>query len=715
VKHKFAMFLLCVLLAGSGLIADGAFAQTKAYRQTNLASSVPNVANNDVPSLTDPWAIAVLQGQPFLIADGGSGSISALNSSGAHAGAVAVPAAPGNKGRSMPTGIVSDGSGVFGPPSAPFQYVVVTQSGTISGFASGNGNLPVQATLARDDSAAGAVYTAVALLHPDCCAPFVAVADFNDGSIHTFTNSFELLDGAGSFRDPNLPAGYAPYGMQTIGKQLFVTYALQDAAKRGPVFGAGNGVVDVFDTQGNFVRRFAAGGSLNAPWGIALAGTDFGPFSGAILIGNFGDGTISAFDAATGNFLGQVKDGDGNVIANPGIRGLAFRADAVMDSNTLFFTAGIENGEGGLFGTITTGLVSTTRVSIPAAAVTTGAMLTATVDAGPGNSGMPSGMIAIASGGVPQGTAPVVHGVATFTMPTAGMGMHVIDVHFSGDAAFLPSSSSTQMQVTGLGTTVALTAPAKAAHGSPVTMTATINSMGGIPAGNIEFHDGNAGLGSAPMNAMGIARFTVNTLAAGVHSLTASFGGAGNFAASMSATVITDVSGGPDFAVATNPTSVMVTPGQSAPVMVTVTPSGGFNSSVILSCSSVPGVTCTFGSATLVTNNGAASTTMNINTTTGVPRYGFLPPGNMGLGVLLSALSLLGLMIWRSGRFVRVRVPALGTAAVLAMFACSLTLGGCGYGSSYTPPPQNSGPAVLTVTAQSGTLSHTATVNVTVQ
>jgi hypothetical protein len=294
------------------------------------------------------------------------------------------------------------------------------------------------------------------------------------------------------------------------------------------------------------------------------------------------------------------------------------------------------------------------------------------------------------------------------------MGMHVIDVQFSGDATFLPSSSRTEMQVTGLGTTVALTAPPKAAHGSPVTMTATINSMGGTPTGNIEFHDGNAGLGSAPMNAMGVASLTVSTLATGTHSMTASFAGAGNFAGSTSATVITDVSAAPDFAVAANPTSVMVSPGQSAPVMVTVTPAGGFTGNVSLSCSSVPGVTCTFGSATLGTANGVASTTVNINTTTGVPRYGFLLPGSIGLGGLLAALSLLGLMIWRGGRFARARVPVLGTAAVLAMFALSLTLGGCGYGSSYTPP-QNSGPAVLTVTAQSGTLTHTATVNVTVQ
>ena len=244
----------------------------------------------------------------------------------------------------MPSGIASDASGVFGTANSPIQYIVVTQTGAISGFSTTNGRVPAQATILRDDSASGAVYTALALLYPDCCSPFAAVADFNDGTIHTFTNSFDSLDRPNAFQDPNLPAGYAPYGMQVIGNQLFITYALQDSAKRSPVSGAGNGVVDVFDTQGKFVRRFATGGNLNAPWGVALASANFGPFSGAILIGNSGDGTISAFDAASGDYLGQIRNGDGSVIANPGMRGLAFRADGLADANTLFFTADIANG-----------------------------------------------------------------------------------------------------------------------------------------------------------------------------------------------------------------------------------------------------------------------------------------------------------------------------------------------------------------------------------
>jgi uncharacterized protein (TIGR03118 family) len=625
VKRKFS-WLCCLLLAGSGLIAESATAQTKAYRQTNLASSVPGAAANEAQSLNQPWGIAFLPGQPFFIAASGSGSVSAVNSSGLPAGDVAIPPSSGNMGGAIPLGIASDGSGVFGTPSSPAQYVVVTQTGTIAGFSAPNGSVPAQATILRNDSASGAVYTALALLHPGCCAPFVAVADFNDGTIHTFTNTFDLLDRPGAFQDPKMPAGYAPYGMQVIGNQLFITYALQDAAKRSPVIGAGNGVVDVFDTQGNFVRRFATGGNLNAPWGVALASANFGPFSGAILIGNSGDGTISAFDAASGDFLGQISDGDGGVIANPGIRSLTFRADGVTDANTLFFTADTQNGQGGLFGAISSGLVSTTRVSVSTAAANKSATLTATVNAGPGNSGMPSGTVTISSGGVPQGTAPLVDGVATITIAPAAKGMHVIDAQFSGDATFLPSSSKTEMQ--------------------------------------------------------------------------------GAAAAAVTA----------DFSLAVSPSSVSVTSGQSSsPLMATVTPSGGFTGNVSLSCSSaVPGISCTFGSATLAITSGMASTTMTVNTAMNVPRYGLLPPGSIPLGGILAVFALLSLTIWSAGRLQRARVPVLTTAAVLAIFALSLTLVGCGYGSSYMPPQQNPGPAVLTVTAQSGALTHTQTVNVTV-
>jgi len=627
-------------------------------------------------------------------------------------GEVLIPVPAGNTGHSTPMWIASDGTGVFGPASAPFQFVVVTQEGTIAVFSTTNGNLPAQAALVRDDSASGAVYTALALLQPNCCAPYAAVANFHDGLIHTFTSNFDLLAGPGSFQDPNLPAGYAPYGMQVIGSQLFITYAVQNAGKNAPVAGAGNGIVDVFDAAGNFVRRFATGGSLNAPSGAALASASFGPFSGAILVANSGDGTISAFDATSGNLLGQLSDGDGNIIVDSGIRGLAFRVDGAVDPNTLFFAATTDKGDG-LFGAITGGLVSSTRVFAPGVNAGAAATVTATVNAGPRNPGAPTGTVLFVDSGATLGAAPLIGNVASFTLPNAGMGMHAIDAHFAGDAAFLPSSSSMQLQITGLGTSLALSVPATAVHGSPVTMTATISSPSGAPTGMITFHEGSLSIGSATMNAMGVATITVSNLSVGSHSLTASFAGSGNFSSSSSPTAITDVSGAADFAVAATPAGVTVSPGQSAPVMVTVTPANGFNSNVTLSCSSVPGVTCTFVSATLTTTAGAASTTMNVNTTTAVPRYGFLPPGGIGLGGLLAALALFGYMISRSVTLGRARVPFLATATLLAAVSFSLALGGCGYGNSYTPPA-NPGPAVMTITAQSGTLTHTTTVNVTV-
>jgi hypothetical protein len=157
VKHKFALFFCSALLAGSGLIAENATAQTKAYRQTNLASSVAGAAANDAQNLNNPWAIAFLPGKPFFVADSGSGSISSLNSSGIQASGVAVAIPPGDTSRSKPSGIASDGSGVFRLADAPFQYVVVTQDGTISGFSTLSGEAPNLATVARDDFGAGAV------------------------------------------------------------------------------------------------------------------------------------------------------------------------------------------------------------------------------------------------------------------------------------------------------------------------------------------------------------------------------------------------------------------------------------------------------------------------------------------------------------------------------------------------------------------------------
>jgi uncharacterized protein (TIGR03118 family) len=234
----------------------------------------------------------------------------------------------------------------------PAQFLFAAEDGTISTWASTNGNNPTSALLARDDSNSGAVYTGVAILTPQCCREYLALAEFHAGFIATYDVNFNLLATLGSFKDSSLPAGYAPFNIQQIGTQVFVTYAVQDASGTNPVVAPGNGIVNTFDQEGIFIRRFASNGPLNAPWGIVQASANFGAFSNDILIGNFGDGVINAFDPATGNFVDQLKDPAGKVITNPGLWDLVFRADGVGAPNSLYFTAGSGSEDHGLFGRI---------------------------------------------------------------------------------------------------------------------------------------------------------------------------------------------------------------------------------------------------------------------------------------------------------------------------------------------------------------------------
>jgi hypothetical protein len=203
-----------------------------------------------------------------------------------------------------------------------------------------------------DHGSQGAEYTGLAVLTPDCCAPFLAVADFHRGFIETLTAFFDLLDIPGAFTDPDLPEGYAPWNMQVAAGRIFVAYALQDAAKHDPVVGAGNGIVDIYNLDGSFVKRFVSKGSLNVPSGIVQASANFGAFSNDILIGNFGDGLINAFDPDSGQFLGPLKDGNGNPIVNPDLHSMVFGDGNAGDANTLFLTSALAEGTNGVFAAV---------------------------------------------------------------------------------------------------------------------------------------------------------------------------------------------------------------------------------------------------------------------------------------------------------------------------------------------------------------------------
>ena len=324
------------------------------FQQRNLVSDTAGTAAHTDPFLLNSWGVAFEPGQSFWIADNNRGSAKVFDPSGNPGvpSVVGIPAVS-NALPSTPTGIV------FNPVpqdflirGTPAQFLVATEDGTISTWAAINGNFPANALLARDDSASGAVYKGLAILTPQCCREYLALADFHGGFIATYDINFNLLGTLGSFKDPNLPAGYAPFNIQQIGTQVFVTYAVQDASGVNPVIAPGNGIVTVFDQEGNFIRRLASNGTLNAPWGIVQASANFGSFSNDILIGNFGDGTINAFDPANGNFVGQLKDASGSVITNLGLWALVFRSDGVGNPDNLYFTAGSSGEDHGLFGTI---------------------------------------------------------------------------------------------------------------------------------------------------------------------------------------------------------------------------------------------------------------------------------------------------------------------------------------------------------------------------
>jgi len=209
------------------------------------------------------------------------------------------------------------------------------------------------ASLVIDNSGAGAVYKGLAY-GTNARGNFLFATNFHSGAIEAYNTSFQLTALDGTFTDPNLPAGYAPFGIANIDGDLFVTYAKQDAAKHDPVRGDGLGFVDVFSTSGRFVRRFASRGVLNAPWGVVRAPIGFGAFGGDVLIGNFGNtgrfaGWITAF-GNRGEFRGELRRPDGRPVAIDGLWALSFGTFSGSDADTLYFTAGPNDEADGLFG-----------------------------------------------------------------------------------------------------------------------------------------------------------------------------------------------------------------------------------------------------------------------------------------------------------------------------------------------------------------------------
>jgi uncharacterized protein (TIGR03118 family) len=253
----------------------------------------------------------------------------------------------------------------------PALFIFATEDGTIEAWNQTLpdpdptlGFLPEDAVIVRDNSAAGAVYKGLALatrtVGTDPKVPFLYATNFRTGGIDVFDGTFSPTSVPGTFKDPNVQHGYAPFGIQNINNHIWVTYAQQDAAQHDPVNKPAHGFVSVFDTNGNLLNHFAQHGHLSSPWGVGLAPANFGQFANDILIGNFGDGQINAYNPANGHWLGTLSDASGNPIINQGLWSVTFSgapgATAMgADPDTLYITAGLTgptHEQSGLFAKI---------------------------------------------------------------------------------------------------------------------------------------------------------------------------------------------------------------------------------------------------------------------------------------------------------------------------------------------------------------------------
>ncbi|TMK84301.1 MAG: TIGR03118 family protein [Actinobacteria bacterium] len=363
-RRLVSLFLLAPLLA---LISTGSALATRSnstgqrqavlddgYRVKNLVSDVPGQAAHVDPNLVNAWGLVAGPTTPWWVADNGT-NVSTLYTGAGDVLSLVVQV------DGAPTGIVFNGHDDFiisdGTNSGPAVFMFATESGTIRGW---NPSVPppppsTQSFIAVDRSDIGAIYKglAIATTHR---GDFLYATDFHNARVDMFDSNFKLVTPHGAFRDPRIPDRYAPFGIQNIRGILFVTYAKQDADKEDDVPGPGHGFVDMFSTSGRFLGRVATRHELNSPWGLALAPESFGSFGGDLLIGNFGDGRINAYEPERGeNFdhEGTLRRPSGRVIVIDGLWALQFgNGGPAGPKGTLFFTAGPDDEMHGLFGRI---------------------------------------------------------------------------------------------------------------------------------------------------------------------------------------------------------------------------------------------------------------------------------------------------------------------------------------------------------------------------
>jgi len=341
----------------------------RSFVQTNLVSDIPGLAKVTDPNLKNPWGTSTAPGLPIWVSDNNAGVTTLFDGTGEPiplqakppVNAVAIPAPP-----SAGTGAVGAPTGtVFNPTGQGFvvsnkaasgssRFLFATEDGAIVGWSPtvdrANGIIAVDRSTATDPAGdVGAVYKGLALVTTSA-GTFLYASNFRFGTIDVFDSSFNLVK---SFTDPTIPSGFAPFGVHNIGGTLFVTFAKQNGEKHDDVAGPGNGFVDVFSPNGDLLQRFVSEGRLNSPWAVTLAPVTFGAFGGDILVGNFGDGHINAFDRSTGHVEGRLLNASGQPLTISGLWGLRFPAGSLTAvAGALYFTAGINDEHDGLFGNL---------------------------------------------------------------------------------------------------------------------------------------------------------------------------------------------------------------------------------------------------------------------------------------------------------------------------------------------------------------------------
>ena len=318
-------------------------AEGNSYTVTPLVSDVPGAAPVLDPNLQNAWGLTASSTSPWWVADNGTSLSTLYNGAGVPQSLVVTVGTD-----SGPTGVVFNGGSGFvvtnGTQSGAARFIFDGEDGVLRGWSPA-----VDATHALVGAMGdpGAIFKGLAIADNKLFA-----ADFHNNEVAVFDSNWNIVN---RFTDSGLPAGYAPFGIQTLGGNVFVTFAKQDADAEDEVAGQGRGFVDEFDTSGNLIRRVAQHGQLNAPWGLALAPSDFGRFSGDLLVGNFGDGQINAYELGrSGQYThkGELRE-NGRQIAIDGLWALGFGNGAnAGPRDTLFFTAGPDDESHGLFGKI---------------------------------------------------------------------------------------------------------------------------------------------------------------------------------------------------------------------------------------------------------------------------------------------------------------------------------------------------------------------------